>query len=256
MQDVLIINAVCVTVLMVLVWLVSLPLRDVSIIDIAWGLGFVLVAWGSFLAAGSDRSLLLTALVTVWGLRLGAYLGWRKAGTPEDFRYRTMRERNPQTFPFRSLLTIFALQGTLMWVISLPIQLAETDTKVALPLTSLGVVLWAVGFLCETVGDWQLAKFKADPKNEGRVLDSGLWRYTRHPNYFGDFLVWWGFYLIAVAAGAPWWTIVGPTIMSVLLMRVSGVTLLERSLKDRKAGYAEYVSRTNAFFPWVPRSTR
>jgi steroid 5-alpha reductase family enzyme len=253
-SDVFLLNIGVIAGLMVTVWLISLPLKDVSIVDIAWGLGFVLVAWTSYLAGPpSERSLLLPVLTTVWGLRLSGFLAWRKIGTPEDFRYREMREHHPHSFPLRSLLIIFALQGVLMWIIALPLQTVNPSEMPSVVLTLIGLSMWVVGFVFESVGDWQLARFKSDPANDGRVMDRGLWRYSRHPNYFGDFLVWWGFYLLALAAGSPWWTVVGPILMSVLLMRVSGVTLLERTLKTRKQGYAEYVARTSPFFPWWPR---
>ena len=254
MYDVFLLNACVIAVLMLTVWLISLPLRDVSIVDIAWGFGFVLVAWTTYVAGKKPESdLLLPVLATVWGLRLSGYLAWRKAGTPEDFRYREMRDYHPRSFPMRSLLTIFALQGILMWIIALPLQTVNSSGTPSVALTLIGVLLWVAGLLFESIGDWQLARFKSDPTNAGRVMDRGLWRYTRHPNYFGDFLVWWGFYFLALASGSPWWSVVGPIIMSVLLMKVSGVTLLEKSLKNRKVGYAEYVARTNAFFPWWPR---
>jgi steroid 5-alpha reductase family enzyme len=252
-SEVLLLNACVIAGLMLTVWLISLPLRDVSIVDISWGLGFVLVAWTSFLAGNSLEShLLLPVLTTVWGLRLSGYLAWRNIGKPEDYRYREMRNYRPRSFPVRSLLTVFALQGVLMWIIALPLQTVRPSAAPSVIFTVAGILLWGTGFLFESVGDWQLARFKADPTNSGRVMDRGLWRYTRHPNYFGDFLVWWGLYSLALASGAPWWSIIGPIIMSVLLMRVSGVTLLEKSLKDRKQGYADYVARTNAFFPWRP----
>jgi steroid 5-alpha reductase family enzyme len=251
--EVFLLNACVIAGLMLTVWLISLPLRDVSIVDIAWGLGFVLVAWATFFAgAPSESNLILPVLTTVWGLRLSGYLAWRNIGKPEDYRYREMRDHRPRSFPIRSLLTIFALQGVLMWIIALPLQTVHPSGTPSVVLTLIGVLLWVTGFVFESVGDWQLARFKSDPTNSGRVMDRGLWRYTRHPNYFGDFLVWWGFYFLALAAGSPWWSVVGPFVMSVLLMRVSGVTLLEKSLKDRKQGYAEYVARTNAFFPWWP----
>ena len=256
MPDILLLNACVIAGLMLTVWLISLPLRDVSIVDIAWGLGFVLVAWTSFLAGtSSERNLLLPVLTTAWGLRLSGYLAWRNIGKPEDYRYREMRNYRPRSFPIRSLLTVFALQGLLMWIIALPLQTVHPSGTPSVMLMTIGALLWVIGFAFESIGDWQLARFKADPTNTGRVMDRGLWRYTRHPNYFGDFLVWWGFYLLALASGSPWWSVVGPLVMSVLLMKVSGVTLLEKSLKHRKQGYAEYVARTNTFFPWWPRQT-
>mgnify|MGYP001821060356 CR=1 FL=1 len=254
MSDILLLNACVIAGLMLTVWLISLPLSDVSIVDIAWGLGFVLVAWTSFLAGTSSESnLLLPVLTTAWGLRLSGYLAWRNIGKPEDYRYREMRNYRPRSFPIRSLLTIFALQGVLMWIIALPLQTVQSADSPSVVLMLIGVLLWLTGFVFESVGDWQLARFKSDPTNSGRVMDRGLWRYTRHPNYFGDFLVWWGLYLVALEGHGTWWTIVGPLVMSFLLIRVSGVAMLEKTITSRRPGYPEYIRRTGAFFPRPPR---
>jgi len=166
-----------------------------------------------------------------------------------------MRKRHGSSFPLVSLLTVFGLQGVIMWIVSLPIQAGAIERNTPWHwLQFAGVVLWGSGLFFEAVGDWQLARHKANPANSGRVLDIGLWRYTRHPNYFGDFLVWWGLYVIAVSTSGAWWTVIGPATISIFLMRVSGVTLLEKSLKQNKPRYGEYISRTNAFFPGRPRS--
>jgi steroid 5-alpha reductase family enzyme len=251
-------NFVVLMGLVLFVWLVSLPLRDASIMDVAWGLGFVAVAWISCLAAGGSswRSILITMLTTIWGLRLASYLAWRKFGQPEDYRYRALRQQFDKRFWLVSLPLVFGLQGVLLWVVSLPIPLAMISGAALNTIDALGVGLWSIGLIFETVGDWQLSRFKANPANQGQVFDGGLWRYTRHPNYFGDFLVWWGLYLIAVAGSSAWWTIVSPVLMSVLLLRVSGVALLEKSLTKRTTGYREYVTRTSSFFPWPPRKTK
>jgi steroid 5-alpha reductase family enzyme len=251
------IEAGLVLALLTVLWAVSLVLRDASIVDVFWGTGFVFVAWTAYaLADGSqDRALLLALLVTAWGLRLTAHLAHRNLGKGEDYRYAEMRRRHGDAWPLRSLFVVFWLQGALIWVVSLPVQVAMADpTPAGLgPLDWVGTAVWAVGLTFEAVGDWQLSRFKADPANRGKVMDRGLWRYTRHPNYFGDFCVWWGIWLVALAAGSTWWTVVGPTVMSVLLIRVSGVALLERSLSRRREGYADYVARTSAFFPRPPR---
>ncbi len=257
MTGILLTNAGVIAVLMAALWGLSLVLRDASIMDPFWGLGFTIVGWTSAVVTGSlgTEGAVLVALTTVWGLRLAGYLSWRSLGKGEDFRYRAMRKRWGERFPLVSLGTVFLLQGALLWVVSLPVQLGQDPG----PgeglgwLAGAGIAAWAVGLFFETVGDAQLARFKADATNEGRVLDSGLWRYTRHPNYFGDFCVWWGLFLVALALGAPWWTATGPALMSVLLLRVSGVALLERSLSRRKPGYEEYVRRTSAFFPRPPK---
>jgi steroid 5-alpha reductase family enzyme len=248
--DLLVVAAVTVLVLMILAWLLSLLVKDASIVDMIWGLGFVIVAWATYLQAAErgERGLLLTVLVTVWGLRLSGYLIWRNLGKPEDFRYREMRARAPRWFWLVSLFQVFLLQGVLMWVISAPVVVAQLGGGDLYWLDYLGIALWAVGLFFESVGDIQLARFKSQPGSKGKVMDRGLWRYTRHPNYFGDFAVWWGHFLIAAAGGA-WWTVFSPVVMSVLLLRVSGVAMLERTISKRRPEYDEYARRTNAFFP-------
>lgn len=250
--DIALATAGGIALLMIVVWLISLFAKDASIVDIVWGLGFVLVAWIAVRQReGTDiRTLLAAILTTVWGLRLAAYLAWRNLGKGEDFRYQAMRRKYGSRFALISLFVVFGLQGVLMWIVSLPVQAASGGPLVWLDWV--GVAAWFTGLCFETIGDLQLAAFKRDPKNKGQVLDSGLWRFTRHPNYFGDFCVWWGLYLIAVASGA-WWTIVGPAVMTALLVRYSGAGLLEKSIGKRRPGYDEYVRRTNAFFPGPPK---
>jgi len=252
---ILLINAFALALMVSILWGVSLFRRDASIVDIFWGLGFVLLAWLSFGlgSSPSPRALLLTVLVSIWGVRLSSYLTWRIWGKPEDYRYAAMRERHGRRFPLVSLLTVFGLQGTLMWIVSLPIQVGIVKTGATQLSMAIGAVLYLVGILFESLGDYQLARFKANPANRGRLMNQGLWRYTRHPNYFGDFLGWWGLYLLAVEPGSWWWTIVGPLLMSVLLIRVSGVRLLEDSLRSRVTGYAEYIRDTSAFLPLPPK---
>jgi steroid 5-alpha reductase family enzyme len=237
-----------------LTWVVSVARRNVTIVDTLWSLLFVLAAttyaWAA--APPTSRAWLVLALVGAWGLRLAAYLAWRNWDHEEDHRYRAIRLRNEPNFWLKSLWLIFGFQALLAWLISLPLAGAISGDAPLGPLDVLGVALWAVGLFFEAVGDWQLARFKADPQNAGRVMDRGLWRYTRHPNYFGDFCVWWGLYLVAASAGA-WWSIVGPLVMSFLLLRFSGVTLLESDIGARRPAYAEYVRRTNTFFPGPPR---
>jgi steroid 5-alpha reductase family enzyme len=242
--------------MMTLVWVVSLIKRDASIIDVAWGLGFVLTGWVYFLVAEGHalRGFLVVGLVTLWGLRLALHILWRNWGRGEDYRYREMRDRNPGTFPARSLLTVFWLQALLLWAISMPLSQAQRHPEPAAltPLDVLGVALFVLGFAFEAGGDWQLARFKGDPAHQGQVMDRGFWRYTRHPNYFGDAVVWWGFFCFAAATPGGWWTVYSPILMTVLLLRVSGVTLLEKRLEQTKPAYREYARRTSAFFPWFP----
>jgi steroid 5-alpha reductase family enzyme len=232
-------------------WLLSLALRDASIVDPCWGIGFVLVAAYSFLVVlrFEPRSQLMVCLTTIWGLRLSAYLLWRNWGQGEDRRYRAMRENHGARFWIVSLGTVFMLQALLLWFVSWPVQMAILAGGRLNAFDFAGMLLWLIGMIFESVGDFQLASFVRMPKNAGRVLDTGLWRYTRHPNYFGDFCVWWGLYLIAAAGGA-WWTVLSPLIMSVLLMKVSGVVLLESTIEERRPAYRAYIERTNAFFPW------
>jgi steroid 5-alpha reductase family enzyme len=239
-----------------LTWIVSVLQRNVTIVDSLWSLLFVLgaFAYARVIDAPSPRVTLLLALVTLWGLRLAIYLSWRNLGhgREEDRRYQAIRCRNEPNFAFKSLYLVFGLQAVLAWLISLPLVGAIGGTSPLGVLDYLGAALWLVGMVFETGGDLQLARFKGDPANTGKVMDRGLWRYTRHPNYFGDFCVWWGFYLIALSAGA-WWSFIGPLLMSYLLLKVSGVRLLERDIGKRRPEYAEYIRRTNAFFPGPPK---
>lgn len=248
-------NLGIVLVLMVALWVASLVKRDASIVDLFWGAGFVVIAWATFVqtADPGTRAVLLVALTTVWGLRLTGYLTWRNWGREEDYRYRAMRDKHGGNFRWISLFTVFGLQGLLMWVVSWPVQAGQSAAASLRPLDILGFGVWLVGIVFEAVGDYQLARFKRDPDNAGRVMREGLWRYTRHPNYFGDFCVWWGLYAIAVAGGA-WWTAFGPALMTFLLLRFSGVALLEKTITERRPEYAEYMRQTNAFFPGRPKS--
>lgn len=249
-------NLAALALLMFALWVVSWLRRDVSIVDIFWGIGFVLVSWLSYgLTTGPQATrLALGAMVAIWGLRLAGYLTWRNWGEDEDSRYGAMRERHGEAFPIVSLFTVFLLQGALIWIISWPIQVAMLRFEQWDWLSVCGVAFWLVGLLFESIGDYQLARFKSKAENEGKVMDQGLWSYTRHPNYFGDFLVWWGLYMTTVESASWWWTILSPLLMSLLLVRVSGVRLLEESLNDRKEGYQEYVRRTSPFFPMPPKS--
>ncbi len=240
-----------------LVWLLSLVKRDVSIVDIFWGLGFILLSlcYRMLGPAMTARHWVLLVLVTLWGVRLALYLLWRNWGHDEDPRYQTMRAYRSDNFWWMSLLTIFFLQGVLIWLIATPLFVVQLS--VGPPLWTwtdmLGLLLWSIGFCFETVGDWQLARFRADPANRGRVMDTGLWAYTRHPNYFGDALVWWGYFLLALAVPGSLWTILSPVVMTLMLLKVSGVALLEQTIVERRPAYRDYITRTNAFIPWFPR---
>jgi len=237
-----------------LTWLLSLPLRNVSIVDSLWSLLFF--AAGVIYGLGCDprapRLAFELWLLAFWALRLSIYITARNVGHGEDRRYQKIRARNQPRFEWKSLYLVFWLQAVLAWLISLPLLGAFASLAPIGLLDYLGIGLWLVGFVFEAGGDWQLSRFKRDPANHGAVLNHGFWRYTRHPNYFGEFCIWWGFYLIALSAGA-WWSIGGPLLISFLLLRVSGVALLERDIGNRRPQYADYVLKTNAFFPGPPR---
>ncbi len=237
-----------------LTWLLSLYKGNVAIVDSLWSVMFIIAAYvyAYRLDAASARAELALVLVSIWGLRLAIHITWRNWGHGEDRRYQEIRARNEPNFAFKSLYLVFLLQAVLAAIISLPLLGAAASTTALNGLDYAGAILWLIGFVFEAGGDWQLSRFKADPNNKDKVMDQGFWGLTRHPNYFGDFCVWWGLYLIALAAGA-WWSIVGPILMSVLLMRVSGVTLLEKDIGERRPKYADYVRRTNAFFPGLPK---
>lgn len=251
--------AIAVAVVMLVTWLVSVVVHDASIVDPVWPLGFVVVGWVARFTGPGDalRADVLVALVSVWGLRLSFHLFRRNLGHGEDRRYVAMRERWGDRFWLVSLVTVFLTQGVIMWVVSLPLQLGQGISGRAagwVALLAVGVAVWVLGFVFEAVGDAQLKAFKADPANHGQVLDTGLWRYTRHPNYFGDACVWWGLWVVSAGAGGwAWAGVVGPVVMTLFLRNVSGVSLLERDIGDRRPGYADYVRRTSPFLPRPPR---
>jgi steroid 5-alpha reductase family enzyme len=243
--------------LVTLLWLASLALKDSSIVDIFWGSGFVMAAWAAFFLEPGQalpRHWLLCGLVSLWGLRLALHILWRNWGKPEDYRYQAWRKEAGQAWWWRSFFKVFLLQGLLMWIIAAPLVavLSSRQPEQLTWLDILAALAWLIGFFFEAAGDWQLARFKANPANKGKVLREGVWRFSRHPNYFGDALQWWAYYLLALAAGA-WWTVFSPLLMTILLLRISGAALLEKSLVENKPGYAEYVQSTSQFIPWFPR---
>ena len=239
-----------------LAWVGSVLANRYSHVDSLWSLFFLLAAAVFAVGAGelSGRAILVIALVALWSLRLSLYITARNWGEPEDYRYQAIREKNEPGFVVKSLYVVFGLQGLLAWIIAAPLLPAINSSSGPGIIDAAAVSLFALGFLYEAIGDWQLSRFKADPSNTGKVLDTGLWRYTRHPNYFGNACIWWAFWLFAVAAGA-WWTVFAPLLMTFLLLRVSGVAMLERTISNRRPAYAAYVRNTNAFFPG-PRRRR
>ncbi len=249
--------ALAVLALVLTVWAVSVRIRDASIIDIFWGFGFVVIAWVAFLVTpgtGDDRQRLILFVTTVWGLRLTLHLARRNIGKGEDFRYQAMRRKHGERFAIISLRTVYLTQGVLMLIVALPVMVGSMNSRVQWrPLLYIGVAVWLIGVLFETIGDLQLTAFKRDPANAGKVLRTGLWAWTRHPNYFGDALAWWGIWLIACTHRWGPLTIVGPIAMTVLLRRVSGVPMLEKTMSRRRPDYAAYVASTSAFIPRPPK---
>ncbi|HOX73817.1 MAG TPA: DUF1295 domain-containing protein [Bacteroidales bacterium] len=243
--------------MMTLLWLASIYLKNVSIVDLFWGFGFVVATVFYFINTDGNiiRKVILLILVSLWGLRLSLYLTWRNYGKGEDFRYREFRKKyGEKRYWWISFFQTFLLQGVLMWLISAPLLGAQFGGAERNPglLDFAGVIIWIIGFTFEAGGDFQLSRFKSDPSNKGKVLDKGFWRYTRHPNYFGDSAVWWGYGLICISAGS-YLPALGSILMTALIIKVSGVSLLEKNLKDSKPQYKEYIENTSAFIPWIPK---
>jgi steroid 5-alpha reductase family enzyme len=236
-------------------WLTSLWKRDVSIVDSVWSVLLLAAAvtyvWRA--PTVTPRAELMLVLASAWAVRLTVYITARNWGEPEDRRYQNIRARHEPHFALKSLFIVFVLQGVLAWIVSLPLLAAATGVTELGTLDYLGAVIVLLAILFEALADLQLARFKADPANRGRVLEAGLWRYTRHPNYFGESCVWWGLWLIALSAGG-WWSVLGPALMTTLLLKVSGVSLLERDIGERRPDYRRYIERTNAFIPGPRRA--
>lgn len=235
-------------------WVISLVRDNVTHVDSMWSLflGMSAYTYALFFYELNPRTNLVLLLVTIWAIRLCAYLTWRNWNPHEDHRYAAIRKNNEPHFWLTSIYIVFGLQAVLAWVISMPLFGAIESKSALNGWDYLGALLFSIGFIWETMADWQLAVFKGNKSNQGKVLDTGLWRYSRHPNYFGECCVWWGFYLIALAGGA-WWTIAAPILMTLLLIKVSGVALLEKDIGERRPAYADYIQRTNAFFPGLPK---
>lgn len=244
-------------VMMTILWLFSIILKNVSIVDPFWGMGFIVLGIFYYInAEGFEiRKLILLSFLLIWGLRLSIYLGWRNRGKGEDFRYRKFREDYGVTrYWWISFFQTFLLQGILLWLISAPLlsTLLFTSKDTLNILDYCAIVIWVVGFIFEAGGDFQLAHFKSDVANKGKLLTSGLWKFTRHPNYFGDAMVWWGFGIFSLASGG-YVQILSSVLMTFLIIKVSGVRLLEKTLVEEKPDFKEYIEKTNAFFPWFPK---
>jgi steroid 5-alpha reductase family enzyme len=251
------INLLAVACMMVIGWGFSVRQQNVTIVDSLWGLGFVLIAWLTVfqLDGIGMRALLITVLTTLWGSRLALYLTMRNHGKGEDPRYAQWRRASGEHFWITSLFKVFLLQAIFLWAISLVIQAGQAGPLSARLgwLDLIGTLIWLTGFVFEAAGDWQLARFKANPANRGQVMDQGLWRYTRHPNYFGESLIWWGLFVIALSHPANWWTVVSPVIITAVLLKMTGIPLTEKLLLEKRPGYRDYIKNTSAFFPWVPK---
>jgi steroid 5-alpha reductase family enzyme len=253
-------NLTAVILMMILGWFLSLILKNVTVVDSLWGLGFVLIAWLTFFLTDGflGRRLLIALLVTVWGLRLSIYLSRRNWGKGEDPRYGSWREKSGKHFWIVSLFKVFLLQSLFLWAISLSLQYGAVSKTPAMItwLDLCGLSLWMVGFIFEAVGDWQLAAFKSNPANKGKVMDRGLWAYTRHPNYFGECLMWWGIFVIAFSTPNSWWTVLSPLIITAVLLKMTGIPLTEKTIVAHRPGYKEYIQRTPAFIPWFPKKKK
>ncbi len=248
-------NLAVILAVMVLLWPISIRSGDPSFIDAVWPTGFIIIACSAaFFSGEAEVANPVFAMVTVWGARLAIhlFLRWRREG--KDKRYEAIMARAKGNVHIFVLVYVFLMQGVLLWLVSLPIQNAVADGYHPLGTLALaGIGLYGLGLLFEVVGDWQLMQFKANPENAGKVMDRGLWRYTRHPNYFGDACVFWGIWLVAVDNGTGWWTAIGPAFLTFTLVKWSGAALLERNLKAHKPGYEDYITRTSGFIPWFPK---
>ena len=255
MLDYILCSAAAVFVYMTVIFVIALFKKDNSVVDIAWGLGFVLVALLTiFLEKGfTFRQNLVTALVLIWGVRLAVHIFIRNRGRGEDFRYAQWRKEWGKWFLLRSFFQVFMLQGILLLIVSYPVILVNYSKETGYSgLDAFGFILWMIGFFFEAGGDYQLERFKKDPQNKGKIMSSGLWKCTRHPNYFGEAAMWWGVFLIALSVRAGWTAVISPLLITFLLLRVSGVTMLEKKYAGNKE-FQEYAKRTNAFFPWFPK---
>ncbi len=241
---------------MICLWLASLWIKNTSIVDMFWGMLFVGLAWGYVYTSpiATPRGFLIAFLVSLWGLRLSWHLAKRNGWQHEDHRYVAMRQRHGKHWPWLSLFVVFFLQGLIALIVALPIYSASNIAASWNIYDAIGLLLFIVGLLFEIIADHQLKVFKHDPQNRGLTMKTGLWRYSRHPNYFGDALLWWGLFLLGGAATGAWWNIISPILMTFLLMQVSGVPLTEQRMKKTRPDFSDYAACTSSFFPWFPKS--
>jgi steroid 5-alpha reductase family enzyme len=234
-------------------FIVSLIKKRNDIADIFWGIGFILVAWSTFYISHNFNyhSVLVNLLVTIWGLRLALHIGLRNRGKGEDFRYKSWRENWGKSFFIRSYLQVFILQGVLLFMISLPVIFVNKQNTEFSVFSVIGLIIWTIGFLFEAIGDYQLLQFTKNPANKGKIIQNGLWKYTRHPNYFGEVVLWQGIFLFALPFGL--WTIISPLMITLLILYVSGIPMLEKKY-EKNVEFAEYKKRTSVFFPMLPKN--
>jgi len=252
----LLLSALIIFIHMTIFYAISLIKKDSSIVDIGWGLGFIFVAIISFIIGGNlfPKQIIITSLVFLWGMRLAIYIFFRNKGKAEDWRYKKWRDDWGKNFAIRAYFQIFMLQGLFMFIISVPIVLVNSNEIETFKLFDIvGSLIWIIGFIFEALGDYQLSQFKKDPDNKGKIMKKGVWKYTRHPNYFGEVTMWWGIFIIALPLTNGIFTIISPILITFLLLKVSGIPLLEKKYKDNKE-YQEYKKMTNAFFPFFPKS--
>ncbi len=246
-------GAVAVIAMMSILWIVSVAIQDASIVDRVWGLGFVLQAWVYAIASGATGFLpiLTLCLVSVWGLRLSLHIHLRNRGHSEDYRYQRMRSEHGGRFWWYSYFSVFLLQAIIAWIVAAPLLwiMAKQQPVNGMPIVLIGAAVWAIGFVFEAVGDWQLRRFKSNPDNKGKLLTKGLWRLTRHPNYFGDATVWWGYFVMALAVDSGWQSAFGPLLMTLLIRYVSGVSMLEKDQIKKYPEFADYIRNTPAMIP-------
>jgi len=256
MAKILLIQSLVIFIYALAWFIVALFKKRNDVADIAWGGGFVVAAITAYFAAGTSavRSFLVLALVLVWGIRLVTHIGFRNQGKPEDPRYKAWREEWGDSYLVRSFFQVFLLQGFLLLVVSLPVTYVIVHPSGQLNILDLlGCLVWLFGFAFEALGDFQLLQFKQNPANKGKIMTSGLWQYTRHPNYFGEVTLWWGIFLVCLSVPGSWWTIIGPATITYLILKVSGTPMLERLYADNRE-YAAYIRRTSSFFPLPPKN--
>ncbi len=254
MQDFYLYSALAIFCYMVVVFLWATAIKDNSIVDIGWGMGFVVVGGVGLALQGalSSYHLVLFGMIAIWAVRLSSYIFTRHSNTGEDYRYAQWRKEWGKYVVPRAFLQIFMLQGVFMYIIALPIIVAMASAVTLSSVSYLGIAIWLIGFLFEAIGDYQKSKFKANPANNGKIMQSGLWRYTRHPNYFGEALLWWGIFVFVVPAGYWYISIISPIVLTFLLTKVSGVAMLEKKYTGNKE-FEAYAQKTNSFIPWMPK---